>query len=164
FAGDGKLYLIIARQRQRPARSFARIESARNLNGVIVAKIPSETVHALIRRDGLGPLDSVRPFRWLFVFLLLLTGEMPNDFALSVHNIECYLIVRFGFEVVIDERAGRWIIAHRLAAIEFGWVMQSQRSLWLIQKRICDRRRRIDLTQRGDVIQHPKRASEGSGN
>ena len=89
---------------------------------------------------------------------------MPNDFSLGVQNIERYLVSGLGLEVIIDHCAGRRIIADWLVPIEFSWVMQSQRSLGLIQKRIADRGLRIDLTQRRHIIQHPKGTSMGSGN
>ena len=89
---------------------------------------------------------------------------MPNEFAGSVENIECHFIFGRGLEIIIDDRARRRVVADRLAFVELLRVMQAQRSFRLIKNRLRLGRLRCDLSQRRDVIEHPKRTAMGCNN
>ena len=89
--------------------------------------------------------------------LFSLAGKMPDDFARSIEDIERDLIFWRGLEIIIDDCAGRRVIADRLALVEFLRVMQTQRGLRLIENHVCLSRLRVHLTKRRQVIEHPER-------
>ena len=84
---------------------------------------------------------------------------MPDDFSLSVENIERDFIFRRSLEIVINHRARRRVVTHRLAFVEFLRVMQAQCGLRLVKNEIRVRGLRAQLPKRRDIIQHPKRAA-----
>src|SRR5207302_10246858 len=77
FAANGQFHLVIARQRQRALRSRARIESARNLNRIIVTQVPLTAVHSFVSWNCLYALYAIRPLRRSFTFFLFLARNMP---------------------------------------------------------------------------------------
>src|SRR4029453_7968275 len=119
FATDSKFNLVIARQSQRPLRTSAKVKRAGYLYGIIVTQVPCKPVHSFVCWNRLYALDPIWPFQWLFGFFFLFAGKMPNDFARSIENIERDVVFRCSFEIIIDDRARRWVIADRLGALEF---------------------------------------------
>ena len=84
---------------------------------------------------------------------------MPDDFARTVQNIERDLVFRRSLEIIINDRAGRRIIADWLTPVEFLRIMQTHCGLRLIKNRISLVRLRADLAQRRHVVQHPERTA-----
>ena len=150
---------VVAGEGEGTLGAVACIKRARHLDRFVVAQIPGETIHALIGRNYLRFHHPVGPFRRLFVFLFLLTGKMPNDFALRIQNVESDFVFGRTLEIVINHGAGWRILAHGLAAIEFLRVMQTQGGLRLIQNHLRGSGLRAGLANGGEVVQHPEGAA-----
>ena len=84
---------------------------------------------------------------------------MADDFALRVEDIEGHFVFRRGLKVVIDDRARGRILAGRLAGSDFAGIMQAHRGLRLVEHHLGLRGLRIDLAQRGHVVEHPEGAA-----
>src|SRR5207237_9343288 len=96
---------------------------------------------------------------WLFGFFFLFASEMPDEFDRSIQNIERDFFFRSTPVIVIDNRA-RWpVIANWLALVEFLRIMQTHCVFRLIKNYILLGRLSAELTQRRNVVQHPKRTA-----
>src|SRR5438034_6649331 len=102
LAAHSYFHLIITRRSERSSRSDARVKRTGYLNRIIVAQVPREAVHPFICGNGFWPLDAIWPFRRLFAFFFLFAGEMPDEFARSIQNIERDFFFRSTLEIVID--------------------------------------------------------------
>src|SRR5947207_9744716 len=136
FAANGQFHLVITWQRQWALRSSAGIESARDLNRIVVTQVPCETVHSFVSWNCLYALYAIRPLRRLLVFFLFLAGKMPHDISRRIEDIECNFLFRRGLEIVIDDRARRRVITDWLPFVEFLRVMQTHCGLRLIENNL----------------------------
>src|SRR4030095_16831823 len=161
FATDSKFDLVIAGQSQWPLRTSAKVKRAGYLYGIIVTQVPGKPVHSFVCWDCLYALDPIWPFRWLFGFFFFSAGKMPDDFALSVQNIERDFVFWCSLEIIIDDRARRRVVADWLTLVEFLRIMQTHCVLLLIKNHVFLGRLLPELTQCCNVVQHPEGTAMG---
>src|SRR5207237_518396 len=138
---------------ERSSRSDARVKGTGYLYGMIVEQVPREAVHPFVCGNCFWPLDAIWPFRRLFTFFFLFAGEMPDEFARSIQNIERDFFFRSTLEIVIDNRARRRVITNWLALVEFLRIMQTHCVFRLIKNYIHLGRLGAELTQRFEVVE-----------
>src|SRR6185503_10957270 len=155
---------IVTRQSNWALRTLITIERAGDAYRRFPTQIPGIAVHARRSRDGGNFFNLVRPLRRLFKALLFLAGKTENKFPGFLQNSTLYFISWSVLEVVANDCSCRRIVSNRSPAVHLVWVMQPERVFRLKQDDVTVCRSGIDLTQRRDIVQDPKRTSVGGRN
>ena len=104
----------------------------------------------------------IRPFRRLLALRRLLAGEMAHHAALGIENVDADRVGGQRRQIVVDENAGRRVLAHGRVRVNLVGIVEPITGLRLIE--VCRRRRRCgrDLPQWSNVVENPECAAMGS--
>src|ERR1043165_686314 len=166
LAGSAESYSVSAGKHQSGATASTEAATARWSWGRCWTQIPDPAVHAGGGRKRFGcAYPKCRDVQcvWIYRSRFVFTRILANHFARRIEYLDRQWTTRICLQVIIDHRAvwrifrERFVARHRCSVVVAG--SQKVRVRWLEQIRTRFRNVRGALSQRCDVVDHPKTAA-----